>query len=221
MNDEKPSKSLQLLEVARATLQRGNRDDAKRMVVMAMRSDDAVQALDRLLPKIQAPEISAEELELSPGQIAKITALARTIKATQHQKIVTALLGRVERIEAAQAAQKANRVATVPVKYHGITLKPSAAVQQAAKKGLDWRKQYERGGTDVGVARARDIANGRQLSPSTVRRMARFFDKAEKGKDLESGEPDNHKIVWALWGGDAAAKWAAQIVKQLDHADKK
>lgn len=221
MVNQKQPKSSQLLEIARATLQRGETDSAKRMVVMAMRSEDAIHALDRLLPKVPTPEISAEELELSPHAIAKITALARSLKATSHQKIVSALLGRVERIEAAQAAQKANRVSAVPEKYRLIDLKPPKPVREQARKGLDLRKQYGRGGTEVGLARARDLANGRQLSPSTVRRMNRFFDKKEKGEDLDSGEPSNAKIVWALWGGDAAATWCARICKQLDQADKK
>jgi hypothetical protein len=214
---DKPLKSSQLLQVARATLQKGDRNTAKEMAVLAMRSDDAVQALDRLLPKLPEPGISAEELEMSPEQIASITALARTIKATQHQKIVTAILGRLERIEAAQAAQKLTRVTAVPVKYQNVNLKPPVAVQAAAKRGLELRKKFERGGTDVAVARARDIAAGRQLSISTVRRMNRFFDSAEKGEKRD----DTASIVWALWGGDAAAKWSTQVCAQLDKADKK
>lgn len=216
-------KSLQLLEIARATLQRGEIDAAERMVVLAMRTDDAIEALDRLLPKVPEPEISAEDLELSPQQIAKITALARDLKATRHQKIVTALLGRVERIEAAQAARKATRATAVPQKYAEIDLKPPKGVREAARKGLDLRKQYGRGGTEVGVARARDLSNGRQLSPSTVRRMQKFFARQAKNADhvLDNGEPGNGKIAWLLWGGDPGVTWAAKVCKQLDHADKK
>ena len=76
-------------------------------------------------------------------------------------------------------------------------------------RGLDWRKEHGRGGTEVGVARARDIINGRELSPSTVRRMYSFFSRHEvdkKGKGFDKGEegyPSAGRIAWALWGGDA------------------
>lgn len=53
-------------------------------------------------------------------------------------------------------------------KYDGIDFKPSKGAQAEAEKGLEWRKEYNRGGTLVGVARARDIANGRDLSPETI-----------------------------------------------------
>lgn len=34
--------------------------------------------------------------------------------------------------------------------------KPPAAVRSEARKALEWRRQFGRGGTPVGVARARD-----------------------------------------------------------------
>ena len=42
--------------------------------------------------------------------------------------------------------------------------KPNEAMREEAQRGLDWRKEYGRGGTEVGVARARDIVNNRDLS---------------------------------------------------------
>jgi len=38
-----------------------------------------------------------------------------------------------------------------------------------AQRGLDWRSEFGRGGTEVGIARARDIVNGRNLSEDTVK----------------------------------------------------
>ena len=35
-----------------------------------------------------------------------------------------------------------------------------------AQRGLDWRREFGRGGTAVGVARARDIVNGKDMSIS-------------------------------------------------------
>ncbi len=41
---------------------------------------------------------------------------------------------------------------------------PPAPVRANAKRGLELRDKYNRGGTEVGVARARDLSNGSGLS---------------------------------------------------------
>ncbi len=96
-----------------------------------------------------------------------------------------------------------------------VDLKPSEAMANEARRGLKWREEYNRGGTGVGVARARDIANRKNLSPSTVGRMVSFFsrhEKATKGgqgyKAGTDGYPSAGRIAWALWGGDAGFSWA-------------
>ena len=50
-------------------------------------------------------------------------------------------------------------------KYKGeeIDTKPTEAIAENAKRGLDWREKYGRGGTAVGVARARDLSNRTNL----------------------------------------------------------
>jgi len=91
---------------------------------------------------------------------------------------------------------------------------PSDAMASNAKRGLELRKKYGRGGTSVGVARARDISNKKNLSNDTVLRMHSFFSRHEvdkKGKGFNSGEegyPSNGLIAWLLWGGDSGQSWA-------------
>jgi hypothetical protein len=103
-----------------------------------------------------------------------------------------------------------------------IDLTPSEGARRAAEQGLDYRRKYGRGGTPVGIARARDIKNGKTLSPSTVRRMKAFFDRHEgnrvpPGQKKESdGGPTNGWIAWLLWGGDAGRTWAEAKVRQLN-----
>lgn len=62
-------------------------------------------------------------------------------------------------------------------RYKGedIDLKPTATMAEEAQRGLDWRKEHGRGGTAVGVARARQLVNREELSPRTVRRMVSYF----------------------------------------------
>ena len=99
---------------------------------------------------------------------------------------------------------------------------PNDAMAEEAERGLEWRREYGRGGTQVGVARARDIANKRDLSMDTVRRMNSYFARHEVDKDAEGfrpgedGYPSAGRIAWALWGGDAGQSWAARLVAQDD-----
>jgi hypothetical protein len=63
-----------------------------------------------------------------------------------------------------------------------IDLKPTQTMANNAKRGLDLRKEYGRGGTEVGVARARDLMNRKNLSPRTVQRMFSYFSRHEVDK---------------------------------------
>lgn len=100
--------------------------------------------------------------------------------------------------------------------------KPTDGMKTEAQRGLDWRSEFGRGGTEVGIARARDIVNGSNLSDDTVKRMYSFFSRHEVDKQAEGfrpgedGYPSNGRIAWALWGGDAGYSWARDKVKAMD-----
>lgn len=104
-----------------------------------------------------------------------------------------------------------------------VDLKPTEAMASEAERGLAWREEYGRGGTEVGVARARDIKNRKNLSPDTVRRMKSYFARHEVDKQGdgfspgEDGYPSAGRIAWALWGGDAGQSWANRKSDQLDN----
>lgn len=101
-----------------------------------------------------------------------------------------------------------------------MNLKPPAPVAAAAKSGLELRKQQSpsnRGGTSVGIARARDLAGRKELSISTIKRMRSFFarhevdKKAEGFRKGEEGFPSKGRQAWDLWGGDAGKAWANKM----------
>ena len=98
--------------------------------------------------------------------------------------------------------------------------KPPEGVQSAAKKGLELRDKYNRGGTAVGIARARDLSNGASVSTETINRMVSFFARHEKNRNPDKkesdGGPTNGWIAWQLWGGDAGKSWANKIADSLD-----
>ena len=99
---------------------------------------------------------------------------------------------------------------------------PTSAMARNAERGLDLRKEYNRGGTSVGVARATQLKNRERLSPSTVRRMHSFFSRHEVDKEAqgfrrgEEGWPSAGLIAWLLWGGDEGQSWARRKVAELD-----
>ncbi|MBD3355369.1 hypothetical protein GF361_05280 [Candidatus Woesearchaeota archaeon] len=118
--------------------------------------------------------------------------------------------------------------------YEKIDFRPPKAVREAAKRGLELRKKFKRGGLSSrtagklgigsGIVRAANLAKGSNMAPRTVKRMKNYFTRHQKDKRPGWGNPKsptNGYIAWLLWGGDPGYRWAKKIVKQMDTADKK
>ena len=107
-----------------------------------------------------------------------------------------------------------------------IDFKPTAGMATEAQRGLDWRKEFGRGGTNVGSTRASQLIKRENLSPDTVKRMYSFFSRhevdkqAEGFKQGEKGYPSNGRIAWALWGGDAGFSWSKKKRDQIENESK-
>ena len=110
-----------------------------------------------------------------------------------------------------------------PKRYAHLSFTPPPRVSLEAARGLMLRREFKRGGTVVGIARARDLKNGRTLSPQTVKRMHSFFCRHQvdkRGRDFfNPARPSNGFIAWLLWGGDAGQDWAADLVRRMKEAD--
>ena len=108
-----------------------------------------------------------------------------------------------------------------------IDTKPTAGMAEAAQKGLDFRKEFNRGGTAVGVARARDLIARKNLSISTIKRMYSFFSRHEVDKQAEGfragekGYPSAGKIANLLWGGSAGESWSKKKRDQIEREESK
>lgn len=102
------------------------------------------------------------------------------------------------------------------------TFKPTAKVAASAKKGLKLRDDFGRGGTDVGVRRAEQLAAQEELTAEDVKSMHSYFarHKVDKeGKAHEWGsdtDPSAGYIAWLLWGGDEGKEWADRHAEKLD-----
>ena len=112
-----------------------------------------------------------------------------------------------------------------PSKYSHIDFKPPQGAITAAKRSLKRRAEMppsKRGMTPVGIARARDLANGKTLSPETVKRMLAYFTRHEVDKKGSTwDEYGKGRQAWDGWGGDAGFSFARKVVKQMNSADEK
>ena len=117
-----------------------------------------------------------------------------------------------------------------PAKYAHIDFVPPLAVQEAARRGLELRREHGRGGLSTsqagalkigsGVQRASDLANGERVSPRTAKRMRAFFARHSAYKEHHSDKTSPAYISWLLWGGDAGERWAQKITAQMARADE-
>lgn len=118
----------------------------------------------------------------------------------------------------------------IPAKYAHIDFVPPLAVQEAARRGLELRREHGRGGLSTsqagalkigsGVQRASDLANGERVSPRTAKRMRAFFARHSAYKEHHSDKTSPAYISWLLWGGDAGERWAQKITAQMARADE-
>ncbi|MBU0458994.1 hypothetical protein KJ652_04110 [Patescibacteria group bacterium] len=111
----------------------------------------------------------------------------------------------------------------IPKRYSSINFVPPPIVSDYATEGLRLRRKFKRGGTSIGIARARDLKNRKRLSPKTIKRMVSFFARHEvdkRGKNFGNPDkPSNGFIAWMLWGGDPAKKWAKSILMEIKQCD--
>ena len=109
-------------------------------------------------------------------------------------------------------------------KAESDTFIPPASVSRNAKRALNWIREGQAGGgfTDVGRARAAQLAARRPISLRTIRRMNSFLarhesDKAGKGfTQGEDGFPSAGRVAWDAWGGDAAKGWVSGIINRTE-----
>lgn len=99
--------------------------------------------------------------------------------------------------------------------------RPTQKMAAAARRGLRLREKFGRGGTDVGVRRAHQLAEQRDLDAADVKAMHSFFARHAVDKDAEAHrwnsntDPSAGFIAWLLWGGDAGKGWADRNAKTI------
>ena len=101
-------------------------------------------------------------------------------------------------------------------------LTPPAAVAANARKGLELRKRFGRGGTDVGVHRAEGLAARAPVPEEDIAHIASYFARHEVDKDThthkwgDDADPSAGYIAWLLWGGEEGKAWVSRVKDKLD-----
>jgi len=101
-----------------------------------------------------------------------------------------------------------------------------ASVAAEARRGLDLREKYNRGGTAVGARRATQLADRKVVSVETLRRMVAFFDRHEIDLEAPAAKPGHPnypsagRIAWLLWGGDSGRVWARRLLRAQEATRK-
>lgn len=99
------------------------------------------------------------------------------------------------------------------------TYRPPQTVADAASRALKWIADGKAGSgfTAVGRARAAQLANRREISADTVKRMRSYFARHTSDSDAtgfssgEAGFPSPGRVAWDAWGGDAGRRWVNDI----------
>jgi hypothetical protein len=100
---------------------------------------------------------------------------------------------------------------------------PPRNVRDEAQRALKWIGEGKAGSgfTDVGRARARDLASGRTVSLDTLKRMSSYFARHEVDKKGigwspgQNGYPSPGRVAWAAWGGNAGRAWANSVLSTV------
>jgi hypothetical protein len=103
----------------------------------------------------------------------------------------------------------------------GINLDVPSGVKSEAQKGLDWRREFGRGGIGPGQQTARMLV-GNKMTVARVRKMRSYLARHEVDKKGEGwapgqkGFPSAGRIAWALWGGDAGKAWSNKVMRSVE-----
>ncbi len=96
---------------------------------------------------------------------------------------------------------------------------PPEAVADAARRGLELRRQHGRGGTEVGVRRAQQLSQQLAVSDRDIKSMYSYFARHTVDKRARAWghptSPSTGYIAWMLWGGDDAEAWIRGLRETL------
>lgn len=94
--------------------------------------------------------------------------------------------------------------------------RPTNQMAAAARRGLRMRSQStpsQRGGTAVGLARARQFSQRQAVSLDIVKRTFSFLSRARTYYQPGTTTPGTQ--AYLLWGGPSGLRWARTILNSI------
>jgi len=134
--------------------------------------------------------------------LARVNTFLKLVGTGERKKSYTTDLDLLHK-DHPQSTKKAQAETLAPQKYSHIDFKPPQGAQKAAERALRRRaekSQSQRGMTATGIARARDLKNGVELSPDTVRRMLSYFQRHEVDKQGRTWPPMGRAVKHGMAG---------------------
>ena len=157
--------------------------------------------------------------------LARVRTFLKLVGTGERKKAYNTDLDLLPKGHPQRTEKEAKAEQLAPKKYSHIDFTPPQGAREAAKRALEVRADKpssQKGMTPVGIARARDLMNGKTLSPDTVKRMLAYFTRHEIDKKGSTWNIQGKGWqAWQGWGGDAGFAWARKIVKQMKSADEK
>jgi hypothetical protein len=101
------------------------------------------------------------------------------------------------------------------------SFRPTEKMAANAKLGLELRERFGRGGTEVGVARARQLAAREELTPADIKSMYSYFARHSVDRNTtrfvwgSTENPSAGFVAWLLWGGDEGEAWIGRKREKL------
>ena len=118
-------------------------------------------------------------------------------------------------------SENASLIKSVVKVAESDTFIPPEGVAREAKMALEWISEGKAGSgfTDVGRARAAQLAARRPVSLRTIKRMSSFFSRHQvdrKAEGFARGEkdyPSGGRVAHNAWGGFTGEAWAKRIIE--------
>jgi len=214
-------------------------DIAKKIKKFSEKGKDSVDKIKDLQDKQKEGDAKPSDklnitLQKVNADIAKVDMEKSRLKQQQlgiKQKIKTAKDSEKAKAEVAKKKEKVQKesllieASETEAQYNDYP----ATASKNAQKAIDWKEEHGRdevtGGTEVGWARAHQLAKGEKLSRDVVSRMAQF-NRHRKNSKISAefkDEPwkDKGYIAWLIWGGDEGVDWAIEKMKEIEKTEMK
>ena len=215
------------------------KDIAKKMKKFSEKGKDSVDKIKDLQDKQKEGDAKPSDklnitLQKVNADIAKVDMEKSRLKQQQlgiKQKIKTAKDSEKAKADVAKKKEEVQKesllieVSETEAQYNDYP----ATASKNAQKAIDWKEEHGRdevtGGTEVGWARAHQLAKGEKLSRDVVSRMAQF-NRHRKNSKISAefkDEPwkDKGYIAWLIWGGDEGVDWAIEKMKEIEKTEMK